>query len=144
MGFNQVDTYLNDPLLPVVTDPQAVEMPVQFAASQNLTKGTVMAQNSVSGLWVPYVNAGANGTGTPRGFLKDTITVDANGKVSFSNVTPEKEGQVYDTATIYITGVFKRGELGANFDAGAQTALGRWLTGNSATQAVANDQFYLR
>lgn len=143
MGMQQTNTYINDPLLPTLPHPAPCEMAVVMGASLTLTKGTVLAQNTVDGKWYAYVNAGANGTGTPRAILKDNIKTDANGKVSYSDQATEKAGQVYDNASAYYMGVFTKGQLGANFDATAQAALGRFITGNITANA-AYDLFLVR
>lgn len=40
-----------------------------------IPSGVIIAKNTSTGYWVPYVNGGANGTGTPVGLLFSSVRV---------------------------------------------------------------------
>jgi hypothetical protein len=54
-----------------------------------LRSGLVIALNTSTSLWVPYVNAGANGTGIPGGHLFDDV------RVRSTNTTGRAVGALY-------------------------------------------------
>lgn len=76
-----------------------------------LKSGLCIAKNTSTGMYVPYANGGANGTGTSAGFLHKRV------KVTSSSATPG--------GALKWEGVVKTSELPTNhgMDAGAKTAL---------------------
>lgn len=53
-----------------------------------ILRGTPMARNTVTKLWVPWVSGGSNGTGTVSGILRQTVDTgtDTGGKVLQGNI----------------------------------------------------------
>lgn len=76
-----------------------------------IRSGTVLAKHSSTGLYGPYVSGGANGMGTARGHLFNTVAVAA--------------GNAHIGAPLLDVGRVIESKLPANhgLDAGAKTAL---------------------
>lgn len=55
-----------------ITLDLALFTPATHMPNDYIPSGVVLAENSVSGRYGPYVNAGANGMGTPLGHLFNT------------------------------------------------------------------------
>lgn len=43
-----------------------------------IPSGVLLAKNTSTGYYVPYADAGANGTGTPAGFLFDSVRINSS------------------------------------------------------------------
>lgn len=126
MSLN-TDTYQASGLVPYELPCEAVTESVPFGNSLTIAKGTVVAQKTADSKWYAYNNANADGTEVARGIAQYAFTTDGSGKVTIAN----EKGVTYDTAPIYIEGVFRTTEL-TGLDAAGVTDLGRLLSGTVA------------
>lgn len=63
--------------------PTALHVKEFAAGTGTLLPGTVVAYNSSTNKWVPWANAGANDTGTPRGIVwPEAIVLKAGNEVN--------------------------------------------------------------
>ena len=124
-------TYSADKLKPYADPDKAVTESVPFTASQTIAKGTVVAQITATGKFEAYDPAEDDGAEVARGIAVYGFTTDADGKVTVANET----GVTYDTAPIYVGGIFQTNEL-TGLDDDAVTQLGGHLIQGDTSDGV--------
>ena len=102
------------------------------APSQALLAGTLMAQRTADNLWLPYNPLAVDGLQYPRGVLKFTTTVNADGDITNMGVTfLGAMGCGPKTTYMYICGSFMVADTIGNLAAAlGNPGFGRMLEGS--------------
>lgn len=121
---------------------QPVELPVMTITTAFVTTQPTLVSTTVGskqGTAVPYVNAGANGSGTAKWLNKYKLSTDSAGNITFGETAVGEEfAQSRLSAPVYYNGKFLVSDLatvaptgitGGFLDAGAITQLGRLIAG---------------
>lgn len=87
---------------------------VSLAASQNIARGTILAETTSTGLWAPYTHSGLGGLGTPKGIAMYDMQTDSNGNITFSSTSGQAAGPWGETllqAPVWVDGKFAVNDL---------------------------------
>lgn len=121
-----IETYTGRKLTPAQYPHDARKAALPFGPNLTVSAGQTIAVNTTTNKGDVYANAGANGTGTWKGFSEYDFTTDANGKVQLgaaAGATVTAASILADSASIFISGTFDPNDL-TNFDAAAITQSG--------------------
>ncbi len=134
-----VATFTPVKLEPYMNPAGARTIAMEFAASQTLARGTVIAQITASGKAKAYTDANTDGSGVAIGFLVYDIVVDSSGNIVYgpSGATADLTRGFEKTAPVYWKGNFLQSDL-TGLDAAAITDMkGRALgVGAQATITI--------
>lgn len=126
MSINDGVSYMSwspDSVVPQLCLPTRSQT-VLLKPSTTFPKGSLIAERSdTPGIFDLYVNAGANGTGTPKGIIPRAYVTDASGNVFPGSQAADEIAGIYGlTVPAWTGGAFKQSDI-PSFVAADLTAL---------------------
>lgn len=129
-------TFTNQKLEPAIHPHLAATIDVPFKVSQNIPKGTILAEKTSDGKWEAYADGGAGGVETARGIAVFDMQTDSAGNITLSGTASTdggEHGEETPVAPVYVAGFFYTADL-AGLDAnGVADLAGKLVKGDLTT-----------